>query len=159
MASEDVEHVGLRAEHVLADAGAAVALLGPPDASPAARAAVIQRFGRVGAFLVIGYEDRWRAEQLHEVDGEVGDSCSDSGYRCTETLVREFAKLDAPRLYELLCEMDRVGPAWPDEAGDAHRSLHATYAIAARDGTAAAHRSYMYALDRVMRLVRPLVAS
>jgi hypothetical protein len=161
MASEDVEHLGLRAEHVLADVGAAVTLLGPPDASPAARAAVIQRFGRVGALLVIGYEDRWRAEQLRDLDGGVADCRSDSGYRCTETLVRDFARVDAPRLYELLCEIDRegTGTARPDEAGDTHRWLHATYAIAARDGTPSAHRSYMYALDRVMRLVRPLVAS
>jgi len=42
---------------------------------------------------------------------------------------------------------------------DAHRWLHATYAIAARDGTPAAHQAYMRALDRVMRLVRPLLAS
>ena len=42
---------------------------------------------------------------------------------------------------------------------DAHRWLHATYAVAARDGTPGAHRAYMRALDRVMRLVRPLVAS
>src|ERR1700680_408184 len=40
MASEDADEFGLRAEHVLADRGTALTLLGGPDASPAARAAV-----------------------------------------------------------------------------------------------------------------------
>ena len=73
------------------------------------------------------------------------------------------AGLRPPRrreLYELLCEIDDDEGFVGDEDGvDAHRWLHATYAVAARDGTPAAHRAYMRALDRVMRLVRPLVAS
>ena len=47
-----------------ADGTTALALLGGPDASPAARAAVVQRFGRVGALLVLGYEERGRARHL-----------------------------------------------------------------------------------------------
>ena len=74
--------------------------------------------------------------------------------------MRDFADLDALGLYPLLCEIDHDGGLAGDEDGaDAHRWLHATYAVAARDGTPAAHRAYMRALDRVMRLVRPLVAS
>jgi len=63
-------------------------------------------------------------------------------------------------LYRLLCEIDEdEGFAGDTDGVDAHRWLHATYALAARDGTPVAHRAYMSALDRVMRLVRPLVAS
>jgi hypothetical protein len=77
-----------------------------------------------------------------------------------EYLVRDFHHLDSRELYELLCEIDEDEGFSGDEHGvDAHRWLHATYAVAARDGTPAAHRAYMRALDRVMRLVRPLVAS
>ena len=57
-------------------------------------------------------------------------------------------------LYGLLCEIDEdEGYAGDAEGIDAHRWLHATYAVAARDGTPGAHRAYMCALDRVMRLV------
>jgi hypothetical protein len=82
------------------------------------------------------------------------------GDRHIDFLVRNFARLDSSGLYELLCEIDEDDGFSGDEDGvDAHRWLHATYAVAARDGTPAAHRAYMLALDRVMRLVRPLVAS
>ena len=173
MASEDVEHLGLRADHVLGDGGAAAALLGSPDASPAARAAVVQRFGRVGALLVIGYEDRWgrggagadpdadapgdAAARRADTDGAPGPD----GERALEVLVREFEQADAARVYELLCEIDRDDrpPGCSDYGVDAHRWLDATYAVAARDGSPSAHRAYMRALDCVMRLVRPLVAS
>ena len=82
MASEDADEFGLRAEHVLADCRTALALLGGADASPAARAAVIQRFGRVGALLVLGYEERGRARDLGP-DGSVpGDrNASHDGHR------------------------------------------------------------------------------
>jgi hypothetical protein len=162
MASEDADEVGLRAETVLADATTALALLGGPDASPAARAAVVQRFGRVGALLVLGYEERGRARHLVPVNGNgwgarTGNADADAHL---ETLVQLFHHLDARDLYGLLCEIDAdEGFAGDLDGIDAHRWLHATYAIAARDGTPGAHRAYMCALDRVMRLVRPLVAS
>jgi hypothetical protein len=173
MASEDVEHLGLRADHVLGDGGAAAALLGSPDASPAARAAVVQRFGRVGALLVIGYEDRWRRARdggdpdaagpgdVDEHRRDVEGAARPDGERALEVLVREFERADAARVYELLCEIDRDDrpPGRRDDGADAHRWLDATYAVAARDGSASAHRAYMRALDRVMRLVRILVAS
>jgi hypothetical protein len=160
MASEDADQFGLRAEHVLADAGTALTLLGGPDASPAARAAVVQRFGRVGALLVLGYEERGRARHSEPLNGLRALERSATGDRHVEYLVRDFSRLDSRELYELLCEIDEDDGFAGDEDGvDAHRWLHATYAVAARDGTPAAHRAYMRALDRVMRLVRPLVAS
>jgi hypothetical protein len=160
MASEDVEHLGLRADHVLGDIRAAAALLGAPDASPAARAAVVQRFGRVGALLVIGYEDRWRHAQRRDHGAATLDPVPTEGARAIETLVRDFPSMDAERVYDELCKIDRDElPVGRDTGVDAHRWLDATYAVAARDGTTSAHRAYMCALDRVMRLVRPLVAS
>jgi hypothetical protein len=160
MASEDADQFGLRAEHVLADGRTALTLLGGPDASPAARAAVVQRFGRVGALLVLGYEERGRARHGDPRHGLRAVERSEMGDRHIDFLVRNFARLDSSGLYELLCEIDEDDGFAGDEDGvDAHRWLHATYAVAARDGTPAAHRAYMRALDRVMRLVRPLVAS
>ncbi len=159
MASEDTDQVGLRAEHVLVDGATALALLGGPHASPAARAAVVQRFGRVGALLVLGYEERGRVQHPGSLNGLRARERFDSD-RHIERLVRDFAYLDAPGLYRLLCEIDHdEGLAGDVDGVDAHRWLHATYAVAARDGTPGAHRAYMRALDRVMRLVRPLVAS
>jgi hypothetical protein len=152
IASEDAERRGLRAELVLADAGTAVTLLGDPGASPTAREAVVQRFGRVGAFIVLGYEAMWSGY------GSEAEPCN----RPLERLVRDFPRLGALDLYELLDEIDG-GPSSssysPHAGTDAHRWLHATYAVAARDGTLAAHHAYMRALDDVMRLVRPLVAA
>ena len=46
-----------------------------------------------------------------------------------------------------------------DETIKARRWLHATYAVAGRDGRDDAHRAYMVALDGVMQLARCLVAS
>ncbi|HVA03786.1 MAG TPA: hypothetical protein VMU64_08550 [Acidimicrobiales bacterium] len=162
MASEDADQLGLRAETVLGDCTTALALLGGPDASPAARAAVVQRFGRVGALLVLGYEERGRGRHLAPVHGygsAEGSERADADAHL-ETLVQLFDQLDARDLYWLLCEIDEdEGFAGDPDGIDAHRWLHATYAVAARDGTPGAHRAYMCALDRVMRLVRPLVAS
>jgi hypothetical protein len=160
MASEDADQVGLRAETVLADGDIALALLGGPDASPAARAAVVQRFGRVGALLVLGYEERGRVLRLVPAGGHGVAPRTETADRHIECLVHDFDTLDARGLYGLLCEIDEdEGFAGDMDGIDAHRWLHATYAVAARDGTPAAHREYMRALDRVMRLVRPLVAS
>jgi hypothetical protein len=160
MGSEDSDEIGLRAESVLADRATASTLLGGPDASPAAQAAVVQRFGRVGALLVLGYEERGRAHRLVPVDAVGTPEPADGTDPRFETLVRDFADLDAKALYAILCEIDEDEPAPGDRNGvDAHRWLHATYAVAARDGTPGAHRAYMCALDRVMRLVRPLIAS
>jgi hypothetical protein len=177
MASDDAEQHGLRADHVLADYGTALTLLGGPDASPAARAAVVQRFGRVGALLVLGYEERGRnlhagtdkvgTDTVTGAHGALGHSSNGHGGgegpepdRHFEALLRDFAYLDTRSLYQLLGEFDRdAGNSLEDEVGGAHRWLHATYAVAARDGTPGTHLAYMRALDRVMRLARPQVAS
>jgi len=165
MASEDAEQFGLRAEHVIADGATALTLLGDPEASPAARAAVVQRFGRVGALLVLGYEDRWaRRCRLSGTGTGTGTGSAPAGRRGegqpVECIVRDFARLDARRLYHLLTDLDEEeGLAVGETSADAHRWLHATYAVAARDGTPAAHHAYMRALDDVMRLARPQLAS
>ena len=77
LVSDDTEDVGLRAEHVLSDEGTAMTLLGPPDAPRVARAAVVQRFGRVGALLVLGYEDQWR--RLHTRRSAAGGTSKRGG--------------------------------------------------------------------------------
>jgi len=159
MAAEDAEQFGLRAEHVIADGSTALTLLGDPEASPAARAAVVQRFGRIGALLVLGYEDRWARRRRLAGSGATPAAPAAAG-QPVERIVRDFARLDARHLYHLLAELDREdGLAVGDTGADAHRWLHATYAVAARDGTPGAHHAYMRALDDVMRLARPLLAS
>jgi hypothetical protein len=157
LSSDDAELHGTRAEHILSDDGAALMLLGSPDASDVACAAVIQRYGLVGAFLVVGYEERWRRSAVGGDDSGTGGPM-DVGAACLETMLQQFPRLDARRVDRLLREIDR--PGYPDsdsEVAIAHRWLHATYAVAARDGTARAHRAYLRALDRVLRLVGPLV--
>ncbi len=144
MASEDSDEIGLRAESVLADVATASTLLGGPEASTAAQAAVVQRFGRVGALLVLGYEERVRSHRLVPVDSDGTLEPAEGTDPRFETLVRDFAHLDAKALYAILCEIDEDEPAAGDRLGlDAHRWLHATYAVAARDGTPGAHRAYM----------------
>jgi hypothetical protein len=157
LSSDDAELHGTRAEHILTDDGAALMLLGSPDASDVARAAVIQRYGLVGAFIVVGYEERWR-RSASGADDSATRGPTEIGAACLENLLRDFARLDARRLDRLLREIDRTETADSEsEVVSAHRWLHATYAIAARDGTGASHRAYLRALDRVLRLVGPLV--
>jgi len=157
LSSDDAELHGARAEHILADDGAALLLLGSPDASEVARAAVIQRYGLVGALVVVGYEERWRRSASGDDLGTRGPM--EMGAACLETLLQEFPRLDARRLDRVLREIDHADPDSGSEVASAHRWLHATYAVAARDGTARAHRAYLRALDRVLRLVGPLVLS
>jgi len=151
VASDDTEGLGLRADHVLADPRVALGLLGGPEPWLVARQAVVQHYGLVGAYLVVAYEER-------------GAGRTEPGSPL-ERLVRHFASIDVAALYRVLEAIDGAAPplgragARPDAVADAHRWLHATYALAARDGTAASHRAYMRALDDVMRQVRPLVAS
>ncbi|HTZ09885.1 MAG TPA: hypothetical protein VMB72_12475 [Acidimicrobiales bacterium] len=151
VASEDTEGLGLRADQVLADPRVALGLLGGPEPWPVARQAVVQHYGLVGAYLVVGFEERGAGK------AEPGSPL--------ERLVRHFATIELSALYRLLGAIEAAGVrpgrgARPfDPVADSHRWLHATYALAARDGTAAAHRTYMRALDDVMRQVRPVVAS
>ncbi|HUY63047.1 MAG TPA: hypothetical protein VMV14_00860 [Acidimicrobiales bacterium] len=148
LASDDAEAAGLHADDVLADQRRAQALLGGPDAWEAARHAVVQRYGRVGALLVIGYEDR----------AQPGTTART--LPALERLMNRFPSLDAEQVHVLLEEIDsEVGTGIGGESVSARRWLHATYAVAERDGTEPAHRAYMQALDRVMRLARPVIAS
>lgn len=175
MASDDAERLGLCATRLLEDPGAALTLLGDPDASPTACQAVVQHFGRVGALIVLGYEERWHRAAGEGAGTATGDGAErgalpapvpgagghegDLEGRHLDQLVAEFPRLDARGLYELLGRIDRAGDGPDDGGARAHRWLHATYAVAGRDGTLRAHHGYMRALDDVMRLVRPLVAS
>lgn len=173
LASDDAEAGGLHADDVLADPEMATALLGDPAAWPAARMAVVQRYGRVGALLVMGYEGRFRSRH-----GSTGDG----NPRELELLVDGFAVMDVHEVHEVLSLLDGLdegdrrsgrqasasgagtqAAGWLEaEQSDsvaARRWLEATYAIAARDGTEADHRAYMRALDRVMRLAARRLAS
>ncbi len=151
LASDDAEAGGLRADDLLADTDSAVALLGDPAAWPAARNAVVQRYGRVGALLVVGYEGRWRRRR------GLGGGPNPPAL---ETLIDRFAALSAEGLDELLAGIERAeGLDADEESRAARRWMHATYAEAARDGTDAAHRAYMAALDAVMRQAARHLAS
>ena len=178
LASDDAERLGRCAAYVLGDAGTALTLLGDPASRPA-RQAVVQHFGYVGALLVLGYEERW--ERVHLSGDGTGAGDADPGGdalpgrarrhdgtvdevdpvgRHLDRLVRVFPRLDARSLYELLGKIERDEDLHRDEpCADAHRWLHATYAVAARDETAVAHQAYMRALDAVLRHVRTPVAS
>jgi hypothetical protein len=138
----------------------ALALIGSPDAAPSARDAVIQRFGLVGALLVVGHEDRWR-RHLAALSGDPDTkSADDEGSGCLERLVTGFPHLDAGRLETLLAEIDAAEKATPaDRAAAARHRLHATYAVAARDGNDVSHHEYMESLNEVLKMTRPAVAS
>jgi hypothetical protein len=160
LAHDDAETDGVSADQFLVDPVVAVALLGSPGASPAARDAVVQRFGLVGALLVVGYEDRWcrRLSVLSGAGETVG--AGDVTGRLVERLVRHFFDLDVRRLETLLHEIDRSEHRGAMSGAVAARCrLHATYAIAARDGDDASHHAYMAALDRVLNMTRPALAS
>ena len=160
LSHEDAGAGGICAERVLADPAVALALLGSPDADPAVRDGVVQRFGLVGALLVVGHEDRWR-RHLDALSGDIGalsegDAVSDH----LERLVRHFPHLDVAGLEALLADIDRAEGGRPvDPAVAARHRLHAAYAVAARDGSAVSHHVYMESLNEVLRMTRPAVAS
>lgn len=161
LASDDAEDEGLHADDVLADPERAVAVLGGPDAWVAARTAVVQRYGRVGALVVLGYEERWRSRHVPSADRRQDAVATQTSVaERLEALLDGFAELDASELHELLADLDRAaGAPADDDVAEARRWLHVTYAVAARDGTDAAHRAYMQALDRVLRQARARIAS
>jgi hypothetical protein len=153
LSSEDAERAGLRADDVLADRRRCPSVLGGPDGWPSARNAVVQRYGRVGALLVVGYEARWRS-----MEGKPGRP----NPAPLEVLLDHFGELGVDELEDLLARLDddgRTGGDGDDEASTVRRRLHATYAVAGRDGTTAAHRAYMEALERFMGLARRRLAS
>lgn len=154
LASDDAEAGGLRADDVLADPEVALVVLGGPDAWSAARHAVVQRYGRVGALMVVGFEARFHARRGLGAEPNPAE---------LDHLLNGFAEMDADELRAVLHGVERAaaapGEAVDDEAADARRWLEATYAVAARDGTDTAHCAYMEALDRVMRLAGRRLAS
>ena len=159
MASEDADEIGLRAESVLADATTALALLGGPDASPAAVPRWSSDSGesvrcsssvtRSGGALIISFH---LTSMEPRSDPRAPTRTSSAWSRTSPASTRG--------LYGLLCVIDE------DEgfAGDALRDRCASMAARHLHGGgprrhAGAHRDYVRTLDRVMRLVRPLVAS
>lgn len=154
LAAEDAETDGLRADDVLARPELCPSVLGGTDGWPSARNAVVQRYGRVGALLVVGYETRWRAR---------GKRNAPVNPDALELLLEHFSELELDELEDLLARIEGDGHSGPrrgdDEVTSVRRRLHATYAIAARDGSDAAHRAYMETLERFMVLARHRLAS
>jgi hypothetical protein len=160
LSHEDAEADGVWADRVLADQAVALALLGSPDADPAARDAVVQHFGLVGALLVVAHEDRWQ-RHLAVLSGDVDTtSAGDEVSGHLERLVKHFPHLDVPRLEVLLSDIDRAETGrGADRAAAARHRLHAAYAVAARDGSDVSHHQYMESLNEVLKMTRPAVAS
>jgi hypothetical protein len=160
LSHEDADADEVCADRVLADPAVALALLGSPDASPTARDGVVQRFGFVGALLVVGHEDRWR-RHIAVLSGEGEVTAADDEVSIQiERLIKQFAHLDVRKLEDLLGAIDRAETGAPvDEMAAARRRLHATYAVAARDGSDISHHQYMESLNEVLRMTRPAVAS
>jgi hypothetical protein len=160
LSHEDAEADGVWADRVLADHAVALALLGSPDADPAARDAVVQHFGLVGALLVVAHEDRWR-RHLAVLSGDADWLSTDdvvSGH--LERLVKNFSHLDVGKLEALMGDIDRAESGGrADRATAVRRRLHAAYAVAARDGSDVSHHVYMDSLNEVLKMTRPAVAS
>lgn len=152
LSSEDAEMGGLRAGDILADPHDAAVLLAGPEAWPTARFAVAQRYGRVGALIVVGYEERYIA-------AEGGAAERSDVVMLLDALIDGFDSASTEALEEILAMVDRAAGEVGGDLGAAHRRLHATYAVAARDGTHAAHRAYMEALDQVHRTAGSALAS
>jgi hypothetical protein len=160
LAHEDAEADGVCADRFLADPAVALALLGSPDTAPEARDAVVQRFGLIGALLVVAHEDRWQ-RHLAVLSGDAETtSASDEVAGHLERLVRHFPHLDVLGLETLLSDIDRAESGIPtDQVAAARHRLHAAYAVAARDGNEGSHHEYMDSLNEVLKMTRPAVAS
>jgi hypothetical protein len=161
LSHDDAEADGIVAERILADPEVALTFLGSHDAAPAARDAVVQRFGLVGALLVVGHEDRLRRHLAALAAGAESSPVPEADRISAnlERLVRHFPHLDARELASLLDDIDRVETgAPPDALSSARHRLHAAYAVAARDSTDASHHEYMESLNEVLRMTRPAVA-
>ncbi|HXQ62883.1 MAG TPA: hypothetical protein VN796_11155 [Acidimicrobiales bacterium] len=159
LSHEDAEADGVCADWLLADPAVALALLGSPDAAPEARDAVIQRFGLVGALLVVAHEDRWQRHLAVLSGNSEATSVADPVAGHLERLVKNFAHIDARRLETLLGDIDRAENATPTSQAAARHRLHAAYAVAARDGSDFSHHEYMKSLNEVLKNTRPPVAS
>lgn len=161
LGAEDAEASGVHAQELLADPNRAVGLLGAPDVPLAARHAVVQRFGGVGALLVIACEESWQRVHGPRVAAEATwAEWLDEIHVHLAQLLHRFADISAQDMDCLVEAIEREDTGSPcNEAACARRWLHVTYAIAARDGTDEAHRAYVEALDRVLALKRALVCT
>jgi hypothetical protein len=159
--ADDAEAAGVHAAALLADTRRAIRVLGGPMSAPAARHAVIQRFGGVGALLVIACEEASaQAELAAGASGEPVPDEQQDLHHLLDRLLRGFGDMTPDQLDSLLVAIAEADGAVTDgEGASARRWLNVTYAIAARDGTDDAHRAYVHAFDRVLALTRPLVAS
>jgi hypothetical protein len=174
--ADDAEAAGVDAVALLADPTRAVRVLGGASFAPAARHAVIQRFGGVGALIVVACEEvaLRDAARVEEHAGEEDSIEEDSVEEDGVSGVAEVGGTVQAHLVRLLDDFGQLGPAELDglleevEAQDgsrrgdeacARRWLNVTYAIAARDRTPEAHHAYVEALDRVLATKRSLVAS
>jgi hypothetical protein len=159
MCSEDAEASGICAHELLVDPRRAVGLLGAPDVPMAARHAVVQLYGGVGALLVVACEESWRERYEGRVPGDsAGAEQLEVVRPYLVELLRRFHDVSPGDMDRLVEAIEREeGLPFHDEASAARRWLHVTYAVAARDDTDEAHRAYVQALDRVLALKRGLV--
>lgn len=162
--ADDAEASGFDARTLVADPARAVDLLGSPEVPPAARHCVVQRFGGVGALIVMACEDCWkRCHRAESTAGATRDELEPFQVDLRR-LLELFTELGAEEMVELVREIENAACDSPVGRGDedsqadaeARRWLHVTYAVAARDGTDEAHRAYVNALDRVLALKREL---
>jgi hypothetical protein len=161
LCAEDAEASGVHAQELVADLSRAVGLIGAPDVPLAAHHAVVQRFGGVGALLVIACEESWQRLNAPRVSGEAtwADWLDEIHVHLAQLLHR-FADISSQDMDCLVEAIERADGGSPgNEAATARRWLHVTYAIAARDGTDEAHRAYVKALHQVLALKRALVCT
>ena len=157
--AEDAEASGIRTQELLADVGRAVGLLGAPDVDPLARHAVVQRFGGIGALLVIACEESWSQREWFSedpgVNGPLGHLPGELG-----ELLDCFSEMEAKDMDRLVAAIESSQGHFyaSDVEAAARRWLNVTYAVAARDGTDEADRAYFQALDRVLSMKRELVS-
>lgn len=159
--ADDAEASGFDARNLVSDPGRAIGVLGGGSPSRVARNAVVQRFGGVGALLVIACEECWERRRSPEFSA---DELPDPLQSDLRRLLEMFSGLGAQEMVELVraiesdaCDSPIAATGAEPKADDeARRWLHVTYAVAARDGTDEAHRAYVGALDRVLALKRRL---
>lgn len=157
--AEDAQASGVDAKEILADPDRAVGLLGAPGVLQA-RHAVVQRFGGVGAILVIACEESWKREHAANLAGLATRSEQlDSFHLGLDQLLHRFGDI-GPSEMDCLVEAVETAEGCSQESEDAiaRRWLHVMFAVAARDGTDQAHHAYVEALDRVLALKRGLVS-
>jgi hypothetical protein len=161
LCAEDAEASGVYAQDLLVDPGRAVDLLGAPDVPLAARHAAVQRFGGVGALLVVACEELWQQIHSPRFSGEASwAEWLDEFHVYLAQLLHRFADMSPQDMDCLVEAIERAdGGSTGGEAASARRWLHVTYAIAARDGTDEAHRAYIKAFHRVLALKRALVST